>query len=469
MSVTSTRLQSALKPSSIAIAGAAERNTSAGGAVLTMVRASGFSGRVVPVNPKGGEIFGLRAAKSLAEVTPACDLAIVAVRPDLILGVVREGVASGHRNFLILPGGFQEAGAEGVARDNELRQYARDNDVLILGPNCAGLINILDPKTPHAGTFFKDMPFRGYDPAQPGVAFVSQSGAIGEELIASSHSMKIPVGCVVSVGNGMHVGLIDYIASIANNPYCGVILFYAESVGDTEEFIRVLRPITQRIPVVGLIGGTTASGAGAAVRHTGSQPLSNEAAERLCERSGVIRVPNLRTMLLAAKAMAYYPKGVGKRVLILSNSGGPGVLTADQCAREGLELPALPPFLETELKNILPAEAAIANPLDLLADAREDRFGPTLQTVLRHAPGHYDVILMIHVVPFMVDAKPVIEALSALAKDTPIPIMHSMMGTLADRATLFETMERAGVPMFDDVEAMAIAAGVLARRRTSIT
>jgi len=468
MTVTADRLQSVLHPASIAIAGAAERATSAGGAVLKMVQASGFAGRVVPVNPKGGEILGLHAEKSLTEVKPACDIAIVAVRPDLILNVVREGVASGHRNFLILPGGFREAGPEGLVRDNELQQFAREHDVLILGPNCAGLINILDASRPYAGTFFKDMPFRGYDAAQPGVAFVSQSGAIAEEIIAGSHSLKIPVGCVISVGNGMHVGLTDYIASVADSPHCGVILFYAESVGDTEEFIRILRPITRRIPVVGLLGGTTRLGADAAARHTGSKSLDDEGANDLCLRSGVIRVKNLHSLLLAAKALVHHPSGIGKRVLVLSNSGGPGVLTADQCGREGLEMPPLGTALAAALKAQLPAEAAIANPMDLLADAREDRFGPTLQTVLRQGADDYDAILMIHVVPFMVEARPVIDALAAAACDTSIPILHSMMGTLHERDVLFETMERAGVPMFNDAEAMAIAAGVLAQRRAAL-
>src|SRR5262245_38352959 len=206
------RLTRILRPTSVAIAGAAERETSAGGAVLKNLIASGFSGRIVPVNPKGGSILGLAASTSLAAVTPACDLAIVAVRPDLILGVIREGVASGHKPFIVLPGGFQEAGAEGRARDAELRAFAREHDVLIMGPNCAGLINILDPAKRFAGTFFKDLPFRGDDASRPGVAFVSQSGAIAEELIASSHSLRIPVGCVVSVGNGMHLTLADFIA-----------------------------------------------------------------------------------------------------------------------------------------------------------------------------------------------------------------------------------------------------------------
>ena len=463
MAIDPARLARILEPTSVAIAGAAERETSAGGAVLKNLLASGFTGRVVPVNPRGGTILGLAASRSLTEIANPCDLTVVAVRPDLILNVVREGVSSGHNNFLVLPGGFQEAGPEGQARDAELRKYAAEHDVLIMGPNCAGLINLLDPKRPFAGTFFKDLPFRGVDPQKPGIALVSQSGAIAEEVIASSHSLGIPLGCVVSVGNGMHLGLADFIAGIAANPYCNVILFYAESVGDREAFIGVVRAISRHKPIVGLIGGTTPAGAAAAARHTGSQALSDAEADDLCRRAGILRARSLQEMMLGAKALAYFPRGIGRRVLILSNSGGPGVLAADRCVREGLDLASLPQQLADELRASLPPEAAVANPIDLLADAREDRFETALRASLAHAQSAFDAIAMIHVVPFMVDATPVIAALAATTRNAPIPILHTMMGTLPNRQEWFATMERAGVPMFNDVEAMASAIGSLAR------
>jgi len=463
MPIDPARLQRILEPTSVAIAGAAERESSAGGAVLKNLLASGFTGRIVPVNPKGGTILGLPATRSLAELSEPCDLAVVAVRPDLIIGVVREGVSSGHKNFLVLPGGFQEAGPEGQARDAELRKFAAEHDLLIMGPNCAGLINLLDPKRRFAGTFLKDLPFRGVDPQKPGVALVSQSGAIAEEVIASSHSFGIPVGCVVSVGNGMHLGLADFIAGIAENPYCSVILFYAESVGDPAAFVRVTSAISKRKPIVGLIGGTTSVGAAAAARHTGSQALNDTEADELCRRGGIVRARSLQDMLLAAKALAYYPRGVGRRLLVLSNSGGPGVLMADRCEREGLELVDLPPDLAEQLRATLPPEAAVANPLDLLADAREDRFGATLTATLAHDRHAFDAIAMIHVVPFMVDASPVIATLAAASKGAPLPILHAMMGTLPGKREWFATMEHAGVPMFTDVESMASALGALAR------
>ena len=166
---------------------------------------------------------------------------------------------------------------------------------------------------------------------------------------------------------------------------------------------------------------------------------------------------------MAAKAFGRFPQGLGKRALILSNSGGPGVLCADRASLEGLELGALPAAMAEVLRQRLPPEASVANPIDLLADAREDRFGLAFEAAMTHASQAYDMVLMIHVVPFMVDAAPVIARLAELARDARLPLLHSMMGTLPGKADWFATMERAGVPMFNDVEEMAEAGGLLAR------
>jgi acyl-CoA synthetase (NDP forming) len=447
-----------LRPQSVALVGAGDRPTSSGGAVLRNLERSGFRGRIVPVNPKGGRLLGLNVACSLAEVLPPCDLAVIVVRPDAILDVVREAAASGHRNLLILPGGFAEGGEDGKARDRELRTLAQQHALTIGGPNCAGIINLLDASAPFAATFLRDLPRGG------GVALVSQSGAIAEEVIASSRGLGIPLGAVISVGNAMHLGLAEYLDQLGADPACRAILLYAESFGDAQRFREVARRVSARKPVVALIGGRTQAGRGAAFRHTGSEALTGEQAEAFCAECGMLRATSLRRLMLAGKAFGAHPRGIGRRVLLLSNSGGPGVLCTDQSALEGLELPELPAALETRLRAFLPPEAAVANPLDLLADARDDRFGDTLAAALEHGAG-FDAILIIHVVPFMVDGGVVVARLAELCGGARLPILHSMMGTLEHKAQWMAAMEAAGVPMFDNVEDMAEAAGLLARYR----
>ena len=448
-----------LVPRSVAVVGAADRMTSSGGAVLRNMVRSGFPGRIVPVNPKGGTLLDLPVARSLSEVSPPCDLAVVVVRPDAILDVAREAVATGHHNLLILPGGFAESGDEGKLRDRELRALAQAHGLTVGGPNCAGNINLLSDSTRFAATFLRDMPRGG------GVALISQSGAIAEEAISSSHALSIPLGALISVGNAMHLGLAEYLQQLGEDSACSAILLYAESFGDAERFKAVCRRVSQRKPVIALIGGRTEPGRAAAFRHTGSAALNEEQAAAFSRECGMAQANSLRALLLAGKAFAAHPRGIGSRVLLLSNSGGPGVLCADRCALEGLSLPPLPAALADQLRADLPGEAAVANPLDLLADAREERFAATFTAAMQLAQDAFDAVLMIHVVPFMVDASVVVERLAELCRRAPLPIMHSMMGTLEHKAQWMVQMEAAGVPMFDNVEDMAHAAGMLARYR----
>ena len=438
-------------PCSVAVVGAGERATSSGGAVLKNLGASGFTGRIVPVNPRGGTIQGNEAKTSLREIAEPCDLVVIVVPPPSIPEVVRDAAASGHRNLLILPGGFAEAGEEGRRRDAEVRAFAAEKNLVVAGPNCAGIIG-----KGFAATFLRDLPKGG------GAALISQSGALAEEAICASHLRHIPLGTVVSVGNAMQLGVADYLAHLGDDPDVTSILLYVESIDDPHRFRDIARTVAARKPIVGLFGGRTPEGGRAAAAHTGATANTDQAIEAFAEDCGIIRVESMRRLMLAAKGFGRFPQGFGRRVLLLSNSGGPGVLATDRAAAEKLDLVDLPERLENVLRQRLPAEASVANPLDLLADAREERFAETLYSALVEDQA-FDAILMIHVVPFMVDAGPVIAALAPLCREAKLPIMHSMMGTLEQRAAWFRTMEEAGVPMFEDAEAMAECAGLLAR------
>jgi acyl-CoA synthetase (NDP forming) len=453
-------------PRSIAVVGAGDRPTSSGGAVLHLLEKSGFVGEIVPINPKGGTIRNLKVRASLKELDRPAELCIIVIRPDTILDAVREAIATGHRNLLILPGGFAESGEEGKKRDADLRALAAEADLTIAGPNCAGIIHL----TRRAGgrpvgmgaTFLRDLP-PGPDASGRSIALLTQSGALAEEIIAKANAMSIPLGTVVTVGNAMQLGITEHLAYLAEDDGISSVLLYIESPGDLVAFRTAARQAAARKPVIALIGGRTEPGGGAARAHTGSASLRDDDARRFAEACSVVRVTSLRRLLLAARGFGRFPQGLGKRVLILSNSGGPGVLCADQCAVEGLDLVNLPPSMAAHLSANLPGEASVANPLDLLADAREDRFAMTFDAAMTHGKGAFDAILMIHVVPFMVDPAPVVARLAALAPTAGIPVMHSMMGTLPGKDDLFATMERAGVPMFNDVEQMAEMAGILAQ------
>jgi acetyltransferase len=447
-------------PRSVAVVGAGERPTSSGGAVLQNLRISGFTGEIVPVNPKGGEMFGLAVRKSLGELNHPADLAVIVIRPDLILDAVREAAASGHHHLLILPGGFAEAGEAGKARDRELRRLIAGHGLTVVGPNCAGIIH-LPTGARFAATFLRDMP-PGPN-ARGAIAFVTQSGALAEETIAAAHRLAIPLGTIVSVGNAVQLAIADYLEHLGSDPAVTAVLLYIESIEDKARFRTVARRVAAEKPVVALIGGRTGAGARAAAAHTGAPAQDDREMDAFAAECGVLRVESLRRLLLAAKGFGAFPQGIGKRALILSNSGGPGVLCTDRAAAEGLDIAPLPAAMAAALRAALPAEASVANPLDLLADAREDRFGLTLDCAIRDGAQAFDAILGIHVVPFMVEAQAIVATFAALARSVPMPFLHAMMGTLPDKDAWFASLERAGVPTFNDVEAMAECAGLLAR------
>jgi len=451
-------------PQSVAVVGAGERATSSGGAIMQMLRQARYGGRVIPVNPRGGTIFGYPAVTSIAAIDPPADLAVIVIRPDAILEAVRECADRGIKNLLVLPGGFAEAGPVGVARNAEFLKLAAERGLTVAGPNCAGIIH-LDPAWRFAATFLRDLP-----PGAPhgatsdkGLAFISQSGALAEEFIDKANARALPLMSVVSVGNAIHLGVEDYLAWLGEQPQIGAALLYVESIEDHRRFREVARAVVARKPVIALFGGRTPVGGQAAQAHTGAVANDDAAIDAFCSSCGIVRVDSLRRLLVAAKAFGRFPQGLGKRALILSNSGGPGVICADRAHLEGLELGSLPRAMADVLRQQLPPEASVANPLDLLADAREDRFGTAFQATMDHAAEAYDLVMMIHVVPFMVDAQPVIARLAGLAANAKLPLLHSMMGTLPGKAEWFATMEQAGVPMFNDVEEMAEAAGLLAR------
>jgi acyl-CoA synthetase (NDP forming) len=341
-----------------------------------------------------------------------------------------------------------------------LRALIAEHGLAVVGPNCAGIIH-LPAGARFAATFLRDMP---PGPNTRGsLAFITQSGALGEEAIAAAHALNIPLGTLVSVGNALQLGVADYLEFLGTDPAISAVLLYIESLDDKARFKAVARKVAAQKPVVALIGGRTAPGARAAAAHTGAAAEDDRAMDDFARECGMLRVSSFRRLLLAAKGFGAFPAGIGPRVLVLSNSGGPGVLCTDRAAAEGLDLAALPAAMAARLKAALPAEASVANPLDLLADAREDRFGLTLESAIADGAGAFDAILGIHVVPFMVEAGPVIARLAALAPRVPVPFLHSMMGTLPGKTEWFASLEQAGVPVFNDIEAMAECAGLLAR------
>src|SRR5262249_19245105 len=253
-------------PRSIAVVGAGERATSSGGAVMQMLRQAGYGGRVVPVNPKGGAIFGYQSVTSIAAVDPPVDLAVIVIRPDPILHAVMGPADRGVMSLLLLPGGVAEAGPVVVQRNEELLKLAAARGLTVAGPNCAGIVH-LDPAWRFAATFLRDLPPGA---ASNGLAFISQSGALAEEFIDKANARGLPLTSVGLAGNAVHLGVEAFPAGLGARPEIGAALLYVESIEDHERFRAVAREVAAKKPVIALFGGRTEVGGRAAAAHTGA-------------------------------------------------------------------------------------------------------------------------------------------------------------------------------------------------------
>lgn len=441
-----------LRPRRIAVIGAADGPVSTGGAVLRNLLAGGFDGEIVPVHPRARHVAGLPARADIGALSPPADLVVVAVRAEATVDAIATAAASGHRRFLLLPGGFAEAGPEGEARDRALRGLAAAHGLSLIGPNCAGFVHLRGGARV-AATLMGGLPPGG------AIAVVSQSGAVAEEAIALANARGLPLGSVISIGNAADLDAAAFLAYFAGDPQTRSIALYVEALRDPRAFAaaaRQARDAGKRI--VALFGGTSAAGAAAAARHTGANARAQDI-DDLCKQTGIVRAPNARMLMLSAALMAADARPTGRRVLVVTNSGGPGVLCADRLAALGLGLPVLPRALAEALRAALPAGCAVANPLDILADAREDRFGAALDLAAGRASG-CDALMVIQGVPRMVDPQPIAARVAALAGRSGVPVMHALIGTVPGRAALTRMLQAAGVAVFDDVDDMAVCAAL---------
>ncbi len=429
---------------SIAIVGASSRSNSSGASIMKNILSSGFKGRLFPINRNGGECCGIECITSLSELEIPIELVIVSVKADMIYEVLLEGGLYGIKNFLILSGGFSEIGQQGLIRELKIKEIIKKFDLKIIGPNCAGFwLNLIDQKS--SATFIRMAPPGG------GICFISQSGALVEELVSYSRKEHLALGAVVSVGNCLTYDLSDFVEYFGNLTSCTAILIYAEGSLNIEKLISVKQNFLNK-PIILLWGGKTVKGMDAAARHTSKPTKYSKKIDSYCQEHGIFIVETLRELLLTLKGLSFYSNLMGKRLVIVSNSGGPAVLSTDICEKENFELP-----------NIPEAEGSISNPIDLLADADQNRFQYTLNMLLPYWHQVFDVLLTIQVIPAMIDADPIVDLIANFSHTSGIPILSCMMGSLEKESIWKQKLAAAGVAFFNDPEDALVLLGLLSK------
>jgi acetyl coenzyme A synthetase (ADP forming)-like protein len=397
-----------LAPQSVAVIGASHRRGTVGAEILHNVVANDFQGVVYPINPTARFVQSMLAYASVGELPSAVDLAVIAVPAAGVLDVARQCGEAGVRGLVVVSAGFAEVGEEGASAQRELLEICRAYGMRIVGPNCIGVLNTA-PEVQLDATFIALAPRPGH------IGFLSQSGGLGIAIVQAAQRLRIGLSAFVSVGNKVDLSGNDFIQYWEQDPNTNVILLYLESFGNARKFSRVARRVGRTKPIVAVKSGRSAAGARASSSHTGALLASSDVTvDALFRQAGVIRTDTLGELFDVAALLTDQPAPRGRRVVILTNGGGPGILAADACEAAGLEVVELPAKLREELRASLPAEASVANPIDVIATASADHFRGVIETVARAEVA--DSLIVIYVPTLVTEARDVAAGVSAAAR-----------------------------------------------------
>lgn len=430
------------EPRVVAVVGANRERGKIGAEILHNLLACGFTGQVVPIHPTAAEIAGLPAFTRVSDVPSAVDLAIIAVPAAHVLDVADDCLAKGVRGLCVISAGFGESGAEGRQREMLLLEKVRAAGCRLIGPNCMGVLNT------NAGTRLNATFSPVYPPAG-NVAMSTQSGALGLAILDYARQLNIGISSFASVGNKVDVSGNDLIQYWAEDPHTSVILLYLESFGNPRKFADIARRVARRKPIVAVKAGRSTAGSRAASSHTGALAASETVVDALLRHAGVIRTDTLEELFDVAALLAHQPIPLGRRVAILTNAGGPGILAADACEANGLQIVELGAATQEELRSFLPAAASVGNPVDMLASAPADHYRRAMAALL--GDDTVDSLLAIFIPPLVTDADAVASAIVETAGRHEKPVAGIFMRSAAAPAAL------APVPCYAFPESAAIA------------
>ena len=377
-----------LAPRSVAVIGASRQPGSIGQLIFQSIMQNGFTGVVYPVNPKAEVVMSVKAYPSILDVPDDVELAIIVVPTRIVARVADECGRKGVRAIVVISDGFRESGPEGEAREEELRDIALGHGMRLVGPNCMGVIST-DSLVNLNATFSRVHPPRG------NIAFLSQSGAMGIVIIEYASNLNMGISSFVSVGNRADISSNDLLQYWEQDPVTKVILLYLESFGNPRKFSRIAKRVSAKKPIVVVKSGATAVGARAASSHTGALATSTVASDALFRQAGIIHVDSVQELFDVATLLSNQPLAEGKRLAVITNGGGPGVIAADASEQHGLVLPEFSPETVNRLSGIIKRNVRLNNPLDLTGSVTKEEFESALKIVANDCA--FDAVLAIFV------------------------------------------------------------------------
>lgn len=435
-------------PRSIAVIGASTREGSIGNTLFRNLLHHGYTGTLYPVNSRAQVVNAVRAYPSIKDVPDQVDLAYIVVPSDHVLDVVKECDEAKVRGLVVISAGFSEVGGEGVEREAELLEVVRNAGMRMVGPNCMGVLNTA-PSVSMDGTFAPVYPPGG------NVAMSSQSGALGIAILQYAKQTGLGISQFVSVGNKADVSGNDLLMAWEDDPQTDVILLYLESFGAPRRFARIAPRVARKKPIVAVKSGRTATGSRAASSHTGALASLDVAVDALFRQTGVIRVDTLEELFAVGQLLSTQPVPKGRRVGVVTNAGGPGILAADALEAQQLRIPELSEETQARLRESFPAEAAVRNPVDMIAGAGAAEFAHVVRTILES--DEVDSLLVIYVPTSVTGVENVANALREVAEDYEGPTTLLSVFMQADMAGDHLRSDRVRIPTFQFPEAAAIA------------
>ena len=429
-------LDAIFHPRSVAVIGATEKDGSVGRTILWNLLSSPFGGTVYPVNPTRPAILGVKAYPTIAAIGEPVDLAVIVTPAKTAPGLVEECGEAGVRGVIIISAGFKEVGPVGVELERQVLAAARRHGIRVVGPNCLGVMNPIGRLN---ATFAAGI-------ANPGrVGFVSQSGALLTAILDWATLEGVGFSAIVSLGSMLDVGWGDVIDYLGNDPNTDSIVMYMETIGDARAFLSSAREVALTKPIIVIKPGRTAQAAKAAASHTGSLTGADDVLDAAFRRAGVLRVDSISELFEVSEILAKQPRPTGRRLSIVTNAGGPGVLATDVLISGGGELTPLSDETMDRLNAVLPAVWSHNNPIDIIGDAPPERYAQALEIAATDPAS--DGLLVILTPQAMTDPTATARALAQHARVEGKPVLASWMGGagVAEGAAI---LREAGIPTF---------------------
>lgn len=404
-------------PKSIAVIGASQDPQKIGYAVLNNITKYLYRGDIYPVNPKSEEILGLKTSKTIREIKGDVDLAVIAIPAQMVPQALRDCIEKGVKSAVIISAGFKESGTAGVLLEEELKALVRDSGIRVLGPNCLGIINTANNIN---ATFAAGMLPKGK------ISFFSQSGALGIAILDWAIGNKIGFSKFISLGNKADLNETDFIEYFIDDPETDIILGYIEDVVDGRRFLEIAQKATKVKPIILVKSGGTQAGARAASSHTGALAGSENAFNAAFKQTGIMRAEGIEDLFETAKAFNSKKLPVGTNLLILTNAGGPGIIAADTAEKSGINLPQLSRETVEQLMSVLPKNASLYNPVDIIGDATAERYAAVLERVINDP--NVDGVLIILTPQAVINVEDTARVVIGSSKKTDKPLITSFMG-----------------------------------------